>query len=220
MLIVDDCSTDNTRELVAEYNDPRIKYHCLEQNSGAAVARNTALRLAKGRWIAFLDSDDLWRPKKLEHQIEFMIRNKYGFSCTDRDIINENGNRTEFYVSGPLHVSQFGMRCYCWVGCLTAMYDRDVVGLIQIENIPKNNDYAIWLKVIRKADCYLLKENLASYRSRKGSISHHSKIKLIKWHYRLFRICENSNPISASFWTVINLFCGVWKKLWYEKRIK
>lgn len=217
MIIIDDCSTDNTRETVAQYNDRRIKYHCLESNSGAAVARNTALRMAKGRWIAFLDSDDLWKPEKLEHQILFMLSNNYGFSGTERDVIDESGNSLGIYVSGPTHVTKLGMKCYCWVGCLTAMYDSDIVGLIQIEDIPKNNDYAIWLKVIQKADCYLLKENLASYRFREGSISHHSKIKLIKWHYRLFRNCERYNPLYSAFWTIINLGCGAWKKLFYVK---
>ena len=82
MLIIDDCSTDNTKEIVARFNDPRIKYYCLPVNSGAAVARNTALKMARGRWIAFLDSDDLWKPDKLEKQIRFMTDNNIHFSYT------------------------------------------------------------------------------------------------------------------------------------------
>jgi len=219
MLIVDDCSTDNTKEVVEHYHDPRIKYHCLDKNSGAAVARNTALRMSKGRWIAFLDSDDLWKPEKLERQLKFMVDNDYHFTCTEREIMNEECTVSESIVSGPSRVTRLGMKCYCWPGCLTVMYDKKTVGLVQIADIAKNNDYAIWLKVIKKTDCYLLKENLASYRSRKGSISHHNKFKLIKWHYRLFRICDNDNSICASFWTIINLICGVWKKMWYENKI-
>lgn len=221
MLIIDDCSTDDTREIVANLAlaDSRIKYHCLEKNSGAAVARNTALRMAQGRWIAFLDSDDVWEPRKLELQIDFMIRNGYSFSCTDRDVIDENSRHIGRYITGPRRITKFGMLCYCWVGCLTVMYDKNKIGLIQIADIKKNNDYAIWLKAIKKSDCYLLKEKLASYRIRTGSISNHSVFKLIKWHYKLFREAENYNPIMSLMLTLLNIFCGVAKKLLFIKRI-
>ena len=85
LLFQDDCSTDDTRERVAKLagEDPRIKYECNPQNSGAAVTRNNALKRAQGKWIAFLDSDDLWHPEKLEKQINFMVANGYHFSYTD-----------------------------------------------------------------------------------------------------------------------------------------
>ena len=221
MIIVDDCSSDDTKVVVEQLqkNDSRIKYHCLEKNSGAAVARNTALRLANGKWIAFLDSDDLWRPEKLEHQIKFMLDNGYHFSCTERDVIDEQSQPLGKYLSGPEKVTKFGMLCYCWLGCLTVMYDRDRVGLIQIKDIKKNNDYAIWLKAVKKANCYLLKENLGSYRIRSGSISRHSAIKLIKWHYKLFREAEGYNPITASLLTGLNMVGGCVKKVFYVKRL-
>lgn len=222
MIIVDDCSTDKTKEIVEQYQktDNRIKYHCLERNSGAAVARNTALQLAKGRWIAFLDSDDLWEPEKLERQINFMLNNGYHFSCTNRDVIDESSRPIGKYLSGPKCVSKFGMYCYCWPGCLTVMYDKNIVGLIQIKDIKKNNDYAMWLKVIQKSKCYLLEESLAHYRIRKGSISRHSKFSLIKWHYRLFRENMDMNVVLSSFWVFMNLNCGIIKKLFYVTRKK
>ena len=84
LIIVDDCSTDHTDAVVFPHlADKRIRYLQNEQNSGAAVSRNRALREAKGKWIAFLDSDDLWEPEKLERQLEFMIANGYKFSYTD-----------------------------------------------------------------------------------------------------------------------------------------
>jgi hypothetical protein len=92
------------------------------------------------------------------------------------------------------------------------------VGLIQIRDIKKNNDYAMWLKVSQKADCYLLSENLASYRKRSGSISNHGYVSLVKWHYRLFREAEDMSSIAALFWTGINLLCGVTKKMIYFKK--
>ena len=137
MLIIDDCSTDNTNEIVARFNDPRIKYYCLPVNSGAAVARNTALKMARGKWIAFLDSDDLWKPDKLEKQIQFMTDNNIHFSYTQYEEMDEAGQSLRRIVSGPEKISKAAMFSYCWPGCLTVMYDNDTVGLIQIPPITK-----------------------------------------------------------------------------------
>lgn len=220
MLIVDDCSTDNTEQVVRLYNDTRIKYHCLKQNSGAAVARNEALKMAKGRWIAFLDSDDLWTPNKLERQIEFMVANGYSFTYHEYDEIDEQGRKLGVHISGKRRVRKFDMFACCWPGCLAVMYDARRIGIIQIENVKKNNDTALWLKVIQKEDCYLLKENLALYRRRKGSITPPDIKTKIKWHYTLFRLAERMNPIAASFWMCINILGNSYKKLFYVKRIK
>lgn len=215
MLIVDDCSTDNTRDIVAKYNekDSRIKYHCLNKNSGAAVTRNTALAMAQGRWIAFLDSDDLWAPDKLELQVRFMEENKFHFTYTMYEEINEAGDRLGHILSGPNNISRIGMLSYCWPGCLTVMYDASEIGLIQIPSIPKNNDYAMWLLISKKYNCKLLPHVLASYRKRGGSISNANYTALIKWHYKLFRIVENRNAFVSGILTLNNLFWGFYKKL-------
>ena len=218
MIISDDCSTDNTREVLAPYleSDSRIKYICNEKNSGAAVTRNNALRVARGRWIAFLDSDDLWLPEKLQRQIEFMTRKGCHFSYTKYSEIDEQSNDRGVVVSGPRHVSTCGMFAYCWPGCLTVMYDAEIVGLVQIADIKKNNDYAMWLRAIKKADCYLVDEVLAKYRrGRQGSISTNGYSELVKWHYRLFRNAEQCSPIISALYTMGNLFWGVVKKLVY-----
>lgn len=216
LLIVDDCSTDNTKEIVAEISDPRIKIFYNERNSGAAVSRNRALREAKGQWIAFLDSDDLWMPDKLEKQIKFMEDNEYAFSYTNYEEIDSNGDKTGIKVTGPKHISETGMFNYCWPGCLTVMYNAEKIGLVQIEDIKKNNDYAMWLTIIKRADCYLLDENLALYRrGRKGSISTNSVMTMLKWHYKLFRICERKNICTSSFNTVRNIIFGILKKIKY-----
>lgn len=219
MIIVDDCSTDNTDEVVAEYQkaDMRIRYFKNEKNGGAAVSRNKALREAKGRWIAFLDSDDLWISEKLEKQLEFMVENGYHFSYHNSIIIDELSKPIGRLVTGPPKINKRKMYDYDWVGCLTAMYDSNQVGLIQIEDIKKNNDYAIWLKVIEKANCFLLNEVLAKYRIRCGSISRHKKTSLIKWHYILYREAQHQGIVEASLNTVRNLFWGVIKKILFEK---
>ena len=220
LLIVDDCSTDNTNEVVKPFlADQRIIYVRNEMNSGAAVSRNRALRKAKGRWIAFLDSDDLWMPEKLERQILFMEKNGYHFSYTNYAEIDTDDNRNGIIVTGPKKITKTGFFNYCWPGCLTVMYDRDCVGLIQIADIKKNNDYAMWLKVCRKADCYLLDEELALYRrGRAGSVSTHSIKTMIRWHYKLYREAEGQNPVIAAFNTGRNLVFGFYKKKRYVEK--
>lgn len=218
LIIVDDCSNDNTDDVVNPYlTDGRIHYIKNDINSGAAVSRNRALREAKGKWIAFLDSDDLWEPDKLQRQITFMRDNGYHFSYTNYIEIDEDSKANGKSVTGPKRISKHGMYNYCWMGCLTVMYNAEKVGLIQIADIKKNNDYAMWLKVCKKANCYLLDETLARYRKRSGSISNHGYMKLIKWHYKLYREAENKNPISSLVLTVRNLFFGVLKKIRYVK---
>ena len=218
LIIVDDCSTDNTDEVVKSFlSDDRIKYIKNEKNSGAAFSRNRALCEAKGKWIAFLDSDDLWFPEKLEKQISFMKKNDYRFSYTNYIEIDEFSIPNGRVITGPKKVTRHGMHNYCWMGCLTVMYDAETIGLIQIADIKKNNDYAMWLKVCKKADCYLLDEVLAKYRKRSGSISNHGYTKLIKWHYKLYREAEKRDVVTSAVLMIRNLFWGVWKKFRYVK---
>lgn len=213
LIVVDDCSTDNTDEVIKDFlKDSRIKYLKNKENSGAAISRNKALRIAKGEWIAFLDSDDLWSHKKLEKQIKFMEQNNYNFSYTKYGEIDEQGNNLNIEISGPKKITKFGMYNYCWLGCLTVMYNREKIGLIQIKDIKKNNDYAMWLKICKKENCYLYPYSLALYRKRNGSISRQSYLKLIKWHYKLFREIDNRNILSSLILTMRNLSFGVIKK--------
>ena len=123
LIIVDDCSADNTDEIVKPFlYDKRIKYIKNETNSGAAISRNRALREAKGKWIAFLDSDDLWHPEKLEKQIRFMEKNGYKFTYTDYRI-QLNGEWLPYVYTGPNVVNRRKMRYYCYFSTITVMYD-------------------------------------------------------------------------------------------------
>lgn len=219
LIIVDDCSSDNSDEVVSKYlTDKRVHYYKNEKNSGAAVSRNTALSKAKGKWIAFLDSDDLWLADKLEKQISFMQQNKYYFSYTNYCEVNEHSQSLNVMVTGPKHITKSKMYKYCWLGCLTVMYDSEYVGNVKIADIKKNNDYAMWLKVIHKADCYLLSETLAKYRKRSGSISNQKYFTLIKWHYKLWRESEQKCILVSLWYTFCNLVFGVMKKVFYVKK--
>lgn len=222
IVFVDDCSSDDTINIVSAMrdNDERINIFRNDYNSGAAVSRNSALRRAKGRWIAFLDSDDLWESDKIERQINFMKKNGYAFSYTGYQEIDGNSKKTGVMVSGPSRISKKGMCAFCWPGCLTVMYDAEKVGLVQIPDIKKNNDYAMWLIICEKTDCYLLDECLSKYRrGREGSVSSHNILTKIGWHYKLWHEAECKSPVVALWYTGLNLVCGLYKKIKYVKKV-
>lgn len=218
MIIVDDCSTDRTAEIVASFQekDSRIKYFYNTTNKGSAFSRNLALQKAKGKWIAFLDSDDLWHPEKLEKQIEFMTKNNFHFSYTNYCEIDENSKGTGILITGPKIITNKLMKAYCWPGCLTVMYDAEKVGIMQTVDIKINEEYALWIKIAEKLNCYLLDENLAKYRRHNNSLTSQSYFKLIKWHYLMFRKSENRNVVSSFVLTLGNLIFGTYKKVFYR----
>lgn len=222
LLIIDDCSSDNTDEVVKPFlKDKRIKYLKNDINRGAAISRNSALKKAKGKWIAFLDSDDLWLSEKLEKQIGFMKEKAYHFTYTYYSELEENGKQTGVTVTGPDCIGKTKMHIYNFIGCLTVIYDADYIGLIQVPDLKKRNDWAMWLKVVQKTPCHLMKESLSFYRLRKsGSITHvkGGKISLLRFHYEMFRKTENMKPLIALFWTMLNLLAYFMKRLKYAKR--
>lgn len=222
LIIVDDCSSDETDIVVLPFlKDNRVHYLKNERNSGAAVSRNRALSEAKGRYIAFLDSDDLWLPDKLAHQIAFMQENQSVFSYTAYEEMDAEGIPLGMIVRGPKRITKRGMYRYCWPGCLTVMYDAQAVGFIQIKPIRKNNDYAMWLQICRKSDCRFLDETLARYRrGRNGSVSTQSIRTLLVWHYRLFREADGKSVFTSVLYTMRNMIFGAYKKLRYVHREK
>lgn len=220
MIIVDDCSSDRTGDIVKKYKDKRIKYIKLDKNSGASVARNVAIKEAKGKYIAFLDCDDIWFKKKLEKQVKFMEDNNYYFTYTDYKYMNKNGKILNKIRICPKKISYFNMLLGDSVGCLTVMYNREKTGLIQIPLLKKRNDYALWCKTLKIVKYgYKYNEVLAVYRKSDNSISSGSKFKLLKYHYELHRKCNNFNPFVASFFTVSNIINYFINKLIREKGI-
>ena len=217
LLFVDDCSTDNSLEIVKSFSDDRIKILQNETNSGAAVSRNYALRMAEGKWIAFLDSDDLWIPEKLEKQLTFMVENNYDFTYTHYRVCN-NGTWEDFIRVSPKKVTLRKMYNYCYFSTITVMYSREKLGLLQIPDIKKRNDYALWLTALRKSDAYLYPEVMSYYIRHTGSLSTVPISKLIKYHYQLVHNVLGHNAFLSTLMVLNNLFHGFIKKNFYKKK--
>jgi len=188
LLITDDCSTDNSREIVQSYceKDPRIKLFILENNSGAGVARNKSIEEAKGRYIAFLDSDDLWRPEKLEKQLEFMQKNNYKFVTCQTLVIEEDGSLSGFSRRLP-KVSSWLEKYINFIGTSAVVYDTKEIGKFHMKPIRRRQDWILWqdiLKVTKHAYC--LMEPLSIYRNAAGSLSS-NKFKLFNYHVTLYK---------------------------------
>ena len=167
MIIVDDCSEDNSKEIISELStkDKRIKPIFLETNVGAAEARNTAIRQSKGKYVAFLDSDDLWNPKKLEIQLSFMNKNDIVFSYTNYQLMSENGEDISNFISAPEKMTYDSYLKNTIIGCLTVIIDREKSGEFEMPNIRSSHDMALWLLIMRRGfTAYGLDENLARYR--------------------------------------------------------
>ena len=211
MVIVDDRSKDNTKEIVEKFmkNDARIKYYLLEVNSGAAVARTTAMKLAKGSYMAFLDSDDIWMPDKLERQINWMTDNGCAFSCTAYEQIDEEDKLIGKVVKSVKKTDYNRLLLDCPVGNSTVVYDVEKMGKFEVPNIRKRNDDALWLQMLKK-EKYIwgMPDVLMKYRIRRNSISS-NKFKVIKYHWILYREIEHlSIPRSVFhivYWCVIKV---------------
>lgn len=212
MVIVDDCSTDNTREVVESYSkdDPRVRYICLNENSGAAVARTESMKAAQGDFMAFLDSDDMWKPEKLAKQLAFMREEGHPFSCTAYEQVDEQGNPLGKVIKTIPRISYNRLLLDCPVGNSTVMYSVRKMGKFEVPNIRKRNDDALWLQMLKKEPYIWGMPNvLAEYRVREGSISH-NKFDLVKYHWMLYRDIEHLSVFRSVFhigvWGVIKIF--------------
>src|SRR5699024_1295271 len=172
-LLIDDCSTDNSASIVKEFakSDSRVKYIKLPENSGAAVARNKGIERAKGRFIAFVDSDDKWYPEKLEKQLAFMNDNNKAFTYTKYERISEEGvllGAPDF----PTKLNYSGLLKNTAIACSTVIIDRQIIGDFRMPLVRKGQDTATWLKILKCYDyAYLVDEVLNQYRTREGSLS-------------------------------------------------
>lgn len=215
LLIVDDCSTDGTREKLQHYAelDQRIKVFYLSENSGAAIARNRGLQQARGRYVAFLDSDDAWKPDKLIKQLNFMQENAYAFTFTSYELMDQNGVPINKKVTAPQKMTYDDLLKNTIIGCLTVMIDRESIGDIQMPNLKTRQDMVTWLSILKRGfTAYGLDEVLAYYRIGNASISK-NKIQAFKTNWYVYRKVEELNMLKAGWCFSHYAFNAIAKRL-------
>lgn len=217
LLITDDCSTDETVDTINSFikNDERIKLFKLDNNSGTATARNHSIYHAKGRYIAFCDSDDRWKPNKLEVQIAYMKEHDCGFSYTSYDIINENGKSIGSSVAKPT-INYKNILRNNYIGCLTAIYDTNMYGKLYMPKIRKRQDWALWIMILQKSNKACgLNQVLATYMQRKNSISS-NKFEMLKYNFNIYFHFLKLSRLKSFFYMIRFVFYFLrYKKLGY-----
>ncbi|WP_272672291.1 MULTISPECIES: glycosyltransferase family 2 protein [unclassified Providencia] len=209
LIIIDDLSTDRSIDIIKSFNDDRIKLIQLTQNGGAGVARNTGIEAACGRFIAFLDSDDLWRPNKLEIQLEYMLSGSYPLSYTQYQKFTQEG-KGKLVI--PPNTVTYNELLYCNViGCLTAIYDTKIVGKQFMPLIRKRQDMGLWLKILSQGHtAYCCPQVLADYRTDSGMTQ--NKLDAAKYQWKFYRQELNFNIIKSTKYFIGYAIKGVIRK--------
>jgi teichuronic acid biosynthesis glycosyltransferase TuaG len=200
--LADDASTDGSKQIMqrCEQEDARIRCIYLNNNVGAANARNVAINKAGGRFIAFLDSDDLWKAEKLETQVKFMHQYNSALSHTYYNIIDENGNESNITIKAPLKLSYKQLLKNNTIGCLTAMYDVNKTGKMFMPNIKRRHDYGLWLDLLKKGfTAHCIPQSLALYRRQQSSLSA-NKINVLKYNWQILREQQKLPLIKSTYY--------------------
>ena len=210
LIVVDDCSTDCSRDVIKRYTvkDSRIKLFVSSSNSGPAATRNRAIDVASGRFIAFLDADDSWEPQKLEKQISFMLEKDIAFSFTSYRKIDEDGKFLRNRIA-PSSLTYQDLLSTNHIGCLTACYDSDKLGKVFMPDIARCQDFALWLKILKRLDKgYGLNECLASYRVGSSTVSSN---KIITAHHvwHVYRQVEKLSFIQSCYYFLSYIIHGI-----------
>lgn len=213
MLIVDDVSTDGCAELVQSYaeKDDRIKYYKNLENTGVAAARNMAIQKAKGRYIAFVDSDDLWVPEKLEKQLQFMKEKQAAFCYSDCEIINELGESTGKVRHVPVRQDYKQLLKGNAIPCLTVLLDRSKISRIEMPAI-HHEDYAAWLDILKTGVvAYGQNEVLGKYRVNSKSLSG-NKVRAALWTWDIYRKQEKLGILRSCYCFCCYMLAAIQKR--------
>lgn len=214
LILVNDCSKDSSINIIEKFmkKDTRIKLINLKENGGAARARNIGIQAANGKYLAFLDSDDLWKYEKLEKQVNFMEQNKVVFSYSSYEMINEAGEKLDKIVKCKDVITYKDLLRYNKIGCLTVMIDISIIKNLQMEYI-NHEDYATWLKILKKGyNAYGIDKSLALYRKRDDSLSG-NKLKAAKWTWNIIRNVEKTPLLKSIFYFNIYTFINIKKHI-------
>lgn len=218
MIIIDDGSTENSKNIIEKYTEsfPFIKYIKCNKNNGVWAARNIGIEKAKGRFISFLDADDLYKKNKIENQINFMLNNNYSFTYTAYDLINENSTSLNKVINAKEYEDYNRLLKGNDIGCLTVMIDRlKIETPIRFEN-NHHEDFVLWLKILKNnVVAYGLDEILSSYRKSNSSVSH-NKIKAAIWTWNIYTNVEKL-PLNKALYYFFKYTINGFRKNSYKK---
>lgn len=213
LIIVDDCSNDNSVNIVNKFaiNDKRIRLIKQDKNGGPSSARNRAINESNGKFLAFLDSDDIWINTKLEKQIRYMENNKVSITCTSYKIASEDMNiiYRDFIIPNIITYKMLLKQNY--LSCDTVIIDKKYFKDLRIDNNAKHEDYIFWLKLIKEVECvHGIQECLAIYRVRENSRSS-GKINSAIEIFNVYKTKENLGILKSYFYTLQYILRGVFK---------
>jgi glycosyltransferase involved in cell wall biosynthesis len=221
LIVIDDGSTDGSSAMLREFSslDDRIRVYRNEQASGAARARNRGLAEARGRYIAFLDSDDAWLPCKLELQLKTAHDHNAALVCGAYDVMDGEGNLMGKVQPTAGRLSYRSMLAYNSVGCLTALVDRSLCGDVRFNPaLPKSEDYQVWLSILRRGlTAICLSETLGMYRVHGNTLSS-NKFSAARHRWRVYREFEKQGLLASVFYFTLYSFSGLWKMLAMRRR--
>lgn len=218
LLLADDYSTDGTRRMILEAAkaDTRIRPIFLPENGGAAKARNAALSRAKGRYVAYLDADDLWKPEKLERQLHFMEKSQCGFSCVSYQVISDGGKLLGKTVVMKPRLNYEGYLKNNLIQTVGVMVDCSLVParLLLMPDLRRRQDAATWMQILREGhDCYGMTEPLAYYRRAKGSLSS-NKLRSVTGTWFLYRKVAGLQLSRACLCFLRYALLAIWKRIY------
>lgn len=203
LILIDDHSSDHTLLIVEPFitTHPKIKLIKNTINQGAAVSRNKGIVAAKGSYIAFLDADDLWKPNKLQTQLEFMKTQQCEVSFSSYNLIDEQGKSLNKYVKALPVLTYKKLLKSNYIGNLTGMYHVNALGKITAPNLRKRQDWLLWLSAIKKSSKPALgiQESLACYRVRANSMSS-NKMGLLKYNYWVYKKGLGFSSLKSTFY--------------------
>jgi teichuronic acid biosynthesis glycosyltransferase TuaG len=202
LLIVDDASEDDTRRILEgiELNEPRVRAFYRETNGGPAVSRNMAISRASGRFIAFLDSDDVWREDKLERQLELFAQTGTPLAYSAYEKVSESGDRIGRVVQVPPETSYRDLLGATVIATCTAVYDTMHVGKVLMPDIRKRQDFGLWLRILRGGGvAKAVNEPLAYLRKRAGSLSS-NKLSAAYYVWRVYRELEKLSLLESTYY--------------------
>ena len=204
MLIVDDCSTDNTVDLVQQFmeDDHRIHLIRMHKNSGASKARNEAIKLVQGDFMTFLDADDIWFPDFIQNSIQTIKQTGILFVFSSYRRSNE---KLEFVYSDfivPQKVTYTDILKTNSISCLTAFLEVKTLGVKLMPDILKRQDMGLWLKYLKEIPyAYGIQEPQAIYRIRENSLSRNKKA-LLKYQWQFYREVEHLSVVASAYYMV------------------